>query len=190
MRTPWKSPPKAAAIETPSFGIWVLHSFARDEPVATMPFARLEHVCANAAALVCGAVYADPGAFAAPAEDDSGEAALVARRTADGFARALADRVHTVLAWPWDHIATRVTWQATHEGVLAEGRTGRALEHLAAAYASRHREQLAMVLGVWADVAAGLATGPTPDLVAMGRTALGEFAAATRPPAARSASLR
>ena len=178
MRAPWKSEVKPQAPPLSSFGGWVLRSFLGEEAVATMAFARLEQVCSNAALLVCGAVYAEPAAFAWPVSADGAEAVLVARRTADGFTRALADRNRSVLAWPWDHIATRVTWQLTQEGVLAEARLGPMIESLTVAYTSRYREQLTSVLVVWAEVAAGLASGPPPDLTAMGRTALREFKAA------------
>ncbi|MFN0148993.1 MAG: hypothetical protein ACKVT1_21015 [Dehalococcoidia bacterium] len=175
MRVPWKSEVKPLPVEAPSFGTWVLRSFGRDEPVVTMAFARLEQVCANAASLICGAVCAEPRAFAPPVAPEIGEAALLARRTADGFARALEDRKQAILAWPWDHIATRVTWQLTREGGLSESRVGPALERLAVAYTTLHHEQLASVLSVWAEVAGGVTGGPPPDLVAMGRVALHEF---------------
>jgi hypothetical protein len=87
-----------------------------------------------------------------------------------------------VLAWPWDHIATRVAWQATREGDVSEDRLGRALEGIAVAYAASHRSQLASVFTVWTDIAAGLkrgAAGPALDLENMGRVALSEFRVTT-----------
>jgi hypothetical protein len=147
-----------------------------------MPFARLEQVCSNAGSALCGAAYAEPGALGSLltiGQELAGEAALVAKRTGDGFKACLDDRQHTVLTWPWDHLATRVAWEASRTGDTSEETVGRRLGDIGAAYALRHREQLAVVLDLWQQVAAGavepVPAAEPPSLVAMGRQLLAAF---------------
>ncbi|MBI5949041.1 MAG: hypothetical protein HY875_12955 [Chloroflexi bacterium] len=140
----------------PSFGAWVLRQFLGDRDLASLSFAELERTCASAGSILCGAAYANPGAArgrlgAAPATIE--EAALVARRTADGFQAALSDREHVVVTWPWDHLATRLAWLAQERGTPELDRLGRDLETIASAYAIYHREQLAQVIGLWREIA-------------------------------------
>lgn len=165
-------PPTCPA--TPSFGEWVLRCFAGDGDITVLGYAELERAAANAASLLCAAVYDNPQAMASalPApEDTAAEAALVARRTADGFKAALADRSHTVLTWPWEHLATRVAWAAARGQPADAAALGLRLLQVGGTYALRHREQAATVLRLWADVAAGLPGERErhADLPAMGR---------------------
>jgi len=165
----------------PSFGPWVLRQFALGEPIAAMPFARLEQVCSNAASALCGAAFAEPGAVSGTlviGPELAGEAALVAKRTGDGFKACLEDRQHTVLTWPWDHLATRIAWEASKTGSASDENVGLRLGDIAAAYATRHREQLAVVLDLWQQVATGVAESAQaepPNLVRMGRQLLAAF---------------
>jgi hypothetical protein len=161
----------------------VLRHFAGSENTGAMPFAQLEQLCSNAGSLVCGAAFSRPAAFherAAAGGEAATEAAVIARRTADGFKAALADRQHTVMTWPWDHIATRVAWKATRAGSMDEETVGRQIEEIAAEYALAHREQLERVLSIWADVvAAVVAPAPVarPSLAEMGGQMLKAFEA-------------
>lgn len=170
------TPPPPAV---PSFGEWTLRAFTRDERVAEMTFARLEQVCSNAASLLIGAAYAEPGAAGEAAGSDgaAADAALLARRTADGFRAALADRQHAILAWPWDHLATKAAWDALRAERAAEGPLGDELWRVAAAYARGHRNQLQHVLTLWEQVAAGVLDGsrPRPDLAVLGGEALSAY---------------
>lgn len=176
---PRRSPKPAP--EPPSFGKWLFEHVAQTRDLGELPFARLEQVCSNAGSLLCGAVFAEPEAFRARLSIDAEtkrEAALLARRTADGFRASLADRDHAVLAWPWDHLATRVAWQATRSGTVDAAYIGRRLQTIGGAYGLMHREQLKAVLSLWQDVAAGLATvTERPDLAVMGRQMLAGFEA-------------
>jgi hypothetical protein len=150
-----------------------------------MPFSRLERVCSNAGLLLCGAAFVRPEAFSGDAQAGPGsrEGNLVARRTADGFKASLADRANTVLAWPWDHMATSVAWTASRDGDASEPTLGRALTAVALAYSLHHREQLTAVVELWQQVAAGInRDAPPPDLPAMARDMLAAFEAG-RPPA-------
>ena len=154
-----------------AFGEWVFTRVARDSALAELPFARLEQLCSNAGSLICGAAYARPEAFRGwltMAPDVQREAALLSRRTADGFRASLADRNHVVLAWPWDHLATRVAWQATQGALLDHGYIGDQLLAVGGTYALMHREQFSAVVTLWAQVAAGVAGGAAPDLAALG----------------------
>lgn len=174
-----RQPAPPAEPERPTFGEWLVRQFAGGEPTSDMPFQRLERVCSNAGLLLCGAVYARPEAFrdAGPVLNRR-EAGVVARRTADGFKASLADRVNTILAWPWDHMATSIAWAGTREGDVSEGRLGRALTEVGVAYALVHREQLAAVIDLWQQVAAGLNPGAlAPDMQAMGSDMLRAFEA-------------
>lgn len=161
-------PPPEPAV--PGFGEWLLRQFANGESTAALPFATVERLCANAGSLLSGAAFARPEQFARPAPGPVyGEAALVAKRTADGFRASLADRQNTVLAWPWDHVATAAAWSATRAGDTSEHALGEAIEGVSVAYAFNHREQLGAVLNLWRDVAAGVRhTGGPADLEAMG----------------------
>lgn len=176
--------PPAEAAKPASFGAWLLGQFAGGEPAASLPFAKLERACSNAASLVCGAAFARPEAFRRadilrPALRE--EAGVVARRTADGFKAALADRENTVLAWPWEHMGTSLAWQATRAGEPAVSALGERVEELAGAYAIFYREQLAAVLDLWRQVAAGVYRGERePDLPAMGAEMLAAFEAQER----------
>ncbi|MCK9517744.1 MAG: hypothetical protein M0R74_01775 [Dehalococcoidia bacterium] len=176
-----RRPEAATQLPGPSFGEWALRSFASDEPVPGMTFARLEQVCSNAASLLCGAAYAEPEAARDAAPSDATlaeEASLMARRTADGFKAALADRDNAVLAWPWDHLATRLAWQATRNEATLERDLGDGLWQISALYALRHREQLQHVLSLWDQVASGVLTGAQsrrPSLERMGREALAAY---------------
>ncbi|PFG73672.1 hypothetical protein A9A59_0874 [Tepidiforma thermophila] len=165
----------------PGFGAWLLLQFAGEEPLEGMPFARLERVCSNAASLVCGAAFARPGPFERPEVLRPAmreEAAVVSRRTADGFRAALADRENTVLAWPWEHIGTSVAWQATRAGTVEAAQLGERVEQLAAAYGIYFREQLTAVLDLWRQVAAGVYRGEQePDLPRMGAQMLAAYEA-------------
>jgi hypothetical protein len=167
-----KLPPPAAPPAAPTFGEWLIRQFTAGEPTARMPFARLERVCSNAALLLCAGVYSHPEAFR-DITPGSREGDVVARRTADAFKASLADRAHTVLAWPWDHIATSVAWNASRSGDVAEPGLGAALTGIGVAYSLAHRDQLAAVVELWQQVAAGLNPGgPPPDLESMGRDML------------------
>jgi|GEM_PF-2098482 len=170
---------RATPPPVPSFGEWTLRSFAKDEPLEGMTFAQLEQVCSKAASLLLGAAFAEPEAAREESAKFPGavrEAGLLARRTADAFRAALADRERTVLAWPWDHLATRVAWEAARDGDASPGPLGDALWRAAAAYALYQREQLQHVITLWNQVAAGVSrSGARPDLAAMGRDALAAY---------------
>jgi hypothetical protein len=145
---------------------------AQGAETPALPFNSLEQLCSKTASLVCGAVYADPDAFGASAEMDPDarqEATVIARRTADAFKASLADRKHAILAWPWDHIATRAAWLGTQSGHLSEDDLGRQLESLTRTYALLYREQLTAVLNLWGNVAAAVTgSAQAPDLALMG----------------------
>lgn len=171
----------------PAFGSWLLEQFAGGRPLEGLTFAELERVCSNAASLVCGAAFARPEPFRRPdvlRPELRTEAGVVSRRTADGFRAALADRENTVLAWPWEHMGTSLAWSATRAGAAGAATLGPGVERLAAAYAIFYREQLAAVLDLWEQVAAGVYRGERrPDLPAMGAEMLAayEAGAARRP---------
>lgn len=167
-----KTPPSDALPAAPTFGEWLIRQFTAGEPTARMSFSRLERVCSNAGLLLCAGVYSRPEAFRdfAPGSREGG---IVARRTADGFKASLADRAHTMLAWPWDHMATSVAWTASRSGDVAEPTLGAALTGIGVAYSLAYREQLAAVVELWQQVAAGLnPDAPPPDLESMGRDML------------------
>ncbi|MGE5597616.1 MAG: hypothetical protein ACM3S1_16450 [Hyphomicrobiales bacterium] len=165
---------------SPGFGEWVLRSFERGQQLDALPFARVEQVCSNAASLLCAAALARGETAAALVELDGeslAEADLIARRTADAFRAALDDPEHSVLAWPWDHMATRAAWQASRSGATTRAVLGRQLQLLATAYALHHADQLARVIDIWESVAAGLPGDGRPDLTAMGAAALDAYMA-------------
>ena len=138
----------------------MLQQFLGERDIAALTFAELERSCASAGSILCGAAYANPdGARARLGADVATieEAGLVARRTADGFRAALADRKHVVMTWPWDHLATRLAWLAQRRGPTDLDRLGRDLDAITAAYAVYHAEQLAQVIGLWRDVVGAVA---------------------------------
>ena len=173
-RAPASADPPAAA--KPSFGAWVLHKFAKGREPGEMTFAEVEQLCANASSILCGAAYAEPEALKATVEISQqliDEARVVAQRTGDGFRAALDDERNTLIAWPWDHLGTRIAWRATRQGMLDERWLGDALTAVGTVYAIGFREQLAHVLDFWQRVAAGVGPGEggqAPDLAEMGRT--------------------
>lgn len=168
------------------FGAWLLRQFTAGQPTEALPYAEIERLCANAGSLLCGAAFARPHEFAPAVELPrglAGEAAVLSRRTADGFKASLADRKNTVIAWPWDHMATQIAWEATRAGDTSADALGEALLALGGAYATRHREQLAAVLDLWAQVAASLREPTTPgrpDLARMGGEMLTAYEAVSR----------
>ena len=157
-RAPASADPPAAA--KPSFGAWVLHKFAKGREPGEMTFAEVEQLCANASSILCGAAYAEPEALKATVEISQqliDEARVVAQRTGDGFRAALDDERNTLIAWPWDHLGTRIAWRATRQGMLDERWLGDALT----------------AVDFWQRVAAGVGPGEggqAPDLAEMGRT--------------------
>ncbi|MFN8507142.1 MAG: hypothetical protein U0547_06200 [Dehalococcoidia bacterium] len=168
------------------FGEWLLERFAGPREVGVLTFAELERAIANSASVVIGAAYAAPGAFAAePSPQERDEARLVARHTADGFKAALQDRKHTVICWPWEHLATRLAWTATRAGEVDRRALGLALEGIGAAYSTLHHDQITSVIEVWDRVAQGIAGagqgGSSPDLRVMGLTMLAAFQATAAP---------
>ncbi|MCC6382075.1 MAG: hypothetical protein IT304_06165 [Dehalococcoidia bacterium] len=176
MRLLSRHQPPAPAISPMSFGEWVARAFAREQSTAGLAFAALERLCCNAASLLCGAAFAEPD-WARSCEGldaEASEAAIVARRTGDGFKAALADRQNTVLAWPWDHLGTRLAWQATRGGATGEPALGQRLQARAAAYALRHHEQLEAALTGWQEIAPAYRQGhgEALSLTAMGRQSL------------------
>lgn len=169
-----------------AFAEWLLRQFAGGRPLAELPYSEVERLCANAGSLLVGAIYARPEAFegaAAPRADLAQEAALLSRRTADGFKASLADRKNAVIAWPWDHIATKVAWEASRGQDTSEHALGVAIQGLGVAYAFRHRDQLEAVLGLWSQVAATVQTSTTakPDLAKMGAEMFAAFEATEQP---------
>jgi hypothetical protein len=161
------------------FGAWLLGQFAGPTPTANLPFAEVERVCANAGSLFFGAAFARPRWFATDDLNSAHlqqEAALLTRRTADGFKASLADRDHAVIAWPWDHLATSVAWEATRAQDTSESALARALADVGASYALRHRDQLQTVLRLWQDIAATARPGTEPpDLTLMGAEMLDAY---------------
>jgi hypothetical protein len=176
----------AATIAAPlPFGTWLFERVTEGVDVETLPFARLEQLCSNAASLIYGAFYADLDAcrdWLTLDPETQQEAGLLARRTADGFKASLADRSNVVIAWPWDHLATRVAWQATQSEHVESGLIGERLLAVGGTYALMHREQLTAVFDLWGRVAAA-ATGAerAPDLAAMGLKMLEGWRAAVAP---------
>lgn len=155
----------------PSFGEWLVTRFVGEEHAAELSFSKLERVCSNVGSLLCGAVLERPARFREAAVLDAetrAEAALVAKRTADGFRSSLDDRDNTVLSWPWDHLATRVAWKAIQSGSMSERAVGDELLRIGAAYAIAHREQLEAVVGLWTQVVAGIKPDSALSLTAMG----------------------
>lgn len=167
-----KPAPPAIAPGPPGFAAWLLQQFSPGVPTAALPYAEVERVCARAGSLLFGAAFARPSAFAAQVAEDAAaraEAALLSRRTADGFKASLADRQNAVIAWPWDHLATSVAWRAAKDQDTSESALGDALSAVAVTYALRHRDQLEAVLSLWRQVAGNLPRhGESPDLATMG----------------------
>lgn len=155
----------------PSFGEWLVARFVGEESAAELSFAKLERACSNVGSLLVGAVLERPARFRETVTLDAEtrmEAALVAKRTADGFRSSLDDRDNTVLSWPWDHLATRVAWKATQSGSVSERAVGDELLRIGAAYAIAHREQLEAVVGLWTQVVAGIKPESALSLTTMG----------------------
>jgi hypothetical protein len=173
-------PPRPPDPRPVGFAAWLIRQFAKGTPTTELQFSELERVCSNAGSLLCGAVLARPEAFRG-APHDLGiqrEAAVLSRRTADGFKASLADRQNTVLAWPWDHLATSIAWNATRTGEAEEDTLGRAIFDLATAYSLFHREQLEAVVDLWAQVATGVHPSQQPaDLARMGADMLTAYEA-------------
>ena len=177
------SPP--APTGAPGFAAWLLEQFSPAVPTSGLPYAEVERLCANAGSLLFGAAFARPAAFPPALGDElpaRTEAALLAKRTADGFKASLADRQNAVIAWPWDHLATSVAWQATRDQDTSERALGEALSQVAVCYNLRHRDQLEAVLGLWRQIAGNLQhTGESPDLAAMGAQMLSAYETAHPP---------
>lgn len=149
----------ASTMPATGFGEWVVRRITPEAATSTLTFAQLEQVLSNAASLICGAVYGNSAAFLGRVPLDvpaQHEAMIVAKRTADGFQASLKDRNNVVLAWPWDHLGTRVAWLATRSGDTDEPAVGDALFAAAVTYTLMHREQLTAVVGLWQTVVAGL----------------------------------
>lgn len=183
-----RSAPPSSVPARATFGEWLLERFTGAGGIEGLTFAELERAIGNAASVAMGAAYAAPGAFAAePSPEQRDEARLVARHTADGFKAALQDRKHTVVCWPWEHLATRLAWTSTCAGLVESRSVGIALEGIGAAYALLHRDQLTSVIEVWDRVAQGLVggqhPGASPDLQVMGLTMLAAFQATVAPEA-------
>ncbi len=165
-----------------SFGEWLIRQFTRHEPTESLTFAEAERVCSSAGSLLCAAAYADADAVGKGLEFTSEhvqEAQLIATRTGDGFQAALNDKVHTTIAWPWDHLSTRIVWTTQREGTSTAENLGRSLHVIGTTYAVTHREQLHHAIEFWDRVAVGFDTSsdePT-DLVAMGSRMLEAFEA-------------
>ncbi|GAB4327779.1 MAG: hypothetical protein Kow0010_11420 [Dehalococcoidia bacterium] len=154
----------------------MLHKFAKGREPREMTFAEVEQLCANTGSILCGAAYAEPEALRATVEVSQeliDEAKVVAQRTGDAFRAALDDERNTLIAWPWDHLGTRIAWRATRQGMLDEWWLGDALTAVGTVYAIGFREQLSHVLDFWQRVASGVRPGDgsqAPDLAEMGRT--------------------
>jgi len=155
------------------FAGWLVARFLPGGTPGTS-FAGLEAASSKAASLFLGAAAAgaevlDGIAPAAPAQ--VAEAHTLARRTADSLRSALDDAGRSVVAWPWDHLATMVAWGQTRDGEASTGTLGEAIAVAGAAYARLHPSQLGGALDLWGLVASGLAPGgPAPDLRRMGAT--------------------
>lgn len=153
------------------FAGWLVAQFLPGGTPGTS-FAGLEAASSKAASLFLGAAAAGTGVLdgiapATPAQ--AAEARTLARRTADNLRSALADAGHSVVAWPWDHLATMVVWGQTRTGEAASGTLGEAIATAGGAYARLHPGQLGGALDLWGLVASGLApSGPAPDLRRMG----------------------
>ncbi|MGE3076641.1 MAG: hypothetical protein AB7N24_21445 [Dehalococcoidia bacterium] len=153
-----------------------MRQFNGGKPTAEMPYSEVERVCANAGSLLFGAAYSSPDEFAEglpQTEELASEAALLSRRTADGFKASLEDRKNAVIAWPWDHLATKAAWEATRANDTSEETLAATLTDIGATYAIRHREQLTAVLDLWGQIASNVRNvEETPDLAKLGTTML------------------
>jgi len=76
-------------------------------------------------------------------------------------------------------MATKVAWDATRQEDTSEAALGAALLSLGSLYAMRHREQVAAVLSLWTQVAAGVSavSASPPDLSRMGAEMLAAYEA-------------
>jgi hypothetical protein len=137
----------------PQFGEWLIEQFAAESEPGPMSFHELERICSNAAAIICAAAYQRPEALREGldiGEEHIEEARLIGRRTGDSFQRLLDDPHNAAVAWPWDHLGTRLAWLAQREMTGDEvGRTGRWLERVGVAYGIGFRQQLDAVYDFW-----------------------------------------
>jgi len=126
----------------------------------------IEGICANAGSVICAAAYARPKERLeglALTGDLVEEAGLVARRTGDAFKAMLDDPKHAVIAWPWDHLATRIVSAATNQGTTPSASAlGRALDETGTAYGIAYREQMDAVLDFWKRVTESMETQGKP----------------------------
>jgi len=157
---------ESAETSRPPFGEWLVTKFAGDRPLSEMTPAEIEGVCANAGSVTCAAAYARPKERLeglALTGDLVDEAGVVARRTGDAFKAMLDDPKHAVIAWPWDHLATRIVSAATREGAApSAAELGRALDETGTAYGIAYREQMDAVLDFWKRVTDSMETQGKP----------------------------
>jgi len=165
------------------FAAWLLRQFNGGKPTAELPYAEVERICANAGSLLFGAAFARPEEFVESVPETgvaASEAALLSRRTADGFKASLEDRNNAVIAWPWDHLATKVAWEGTRANDTSEDHLAAAISEIGATYAIRHREQLTAVLDLWGQIATNVTTNAQPpNLAALGEQMLTAYHATT-----------
>ncbi|MGE0601628.1 MAG: hypothetical protein AB7J35_19470 [Dehalococcoidia bacterium] len=183
MKFPGKKHPDPAPERDRGFAAWLLRQFNGGRPMSEMPYAEVERVCSNAGSLLFGAAYASPEEFAGTVpvtEQLAGEAALLSRRTADGFKASLEDRKNAVIAWPWDHLATKAAWEASRANDTSEETLAATLTDIGATYAIRHRDQLTAVLDLWGQIASNVRNvEETLDLAKLGATMLIAYKATT-----------
>ena len=181
MRRPFRRAQLSVPPRDGWFAAWLVRQFSHGTPTAALPYDEVERLCANAGSLLVGAAYSAPARFHGhiqPSPHLGHEADLVSRRTADGFKASLADRKNAVIAWPWDHMATSIAWEASRSNDTSEETLGLALLDLAGSYATRHRDQITAVLDLWQQIAAGVHAGADkPDLGRMGVDMLDAFEA-------------
>lgn len=167
-----RRPPVPVTPERARFAAWLLAQFAGGKSLADLPFSEVERICAKAGSIFLGAAHARPECLGDPADEtaaDRSAAAVLMKRTADGFKTSLADRNNAVIAWPWDHLGTSIAWEATRAEDTSEAALAAAFSRVAASYALRHRDQLESVLDLWKQVAGALRPDAAePDLRKMG----------------------
>ena len=168
------------------FGPWLIHQLASGSATGEMRLAELEQLCSNAAAVMCGAAFADPDTARTLFRDNSqaqAEADLVSALVGKAFAAPLEERHpdNHVVSWPWDRMGLRAAVRAQDTGLLGEDDLGRWLMEVAGAYVVHHRDQAAAALGLWEEIAARAQPAPSadsdppPSLATMGRQLLGAF---------------